>query len=145
MSHKKAAKIQQARDIIDDMIREGTVRERHINDLAMAVVMNIFNQVNFKRGVSEDVLLKRIRSRIEVLLKPKTGHERANGINGYIDVEYDNLENLIYYFMRYRSKLVGIFQDANPRNITPPASPRAASARSPGRSPRRSSTRKSPK
>lgn len=126
----------QSRKQIVEAVVDGIIDKMAPLNLAMAVIFRIFNSVNFKEGVSESVLLERIASRIEILLRKRTGHERANGLNGIEGVEYNDLDNLVFYFLHFRNKLPDIFENDRNKNVN--LSPRT-SPRTPRKSPRKSS------
>lgn len=132
------------KNIVEDVV-DGIIEKMAPLNLAMAVIFRIFNSVNFKEGVSESVLLERIASRIEILLRKKTGPVRANGLNGGIkDVEYNNLDNLVFYFLHFRNKLPDIFENDRNKNVnlsprTSPGTPRKSPRKSPSKSPRKTS------
>ena len=121
--------------IVEEVV-DGIIDKMAPLNLAMAVIVRIFNSVNFKEGVSEDVLLERIASRIEILLRKRTGHERANGLNGIEGVEYNDLDNLVFYFLHFRNELPDIFENDKNKNVN--LSPRTSPG-TPRKSPRKSS------
>lgn len=121
--------------IVEEVV-DGIIDKMAPLNLAMAVIFRIFNSVNFKEGVSESVLLKRIASRIEILLRKRTGHERANGLNGIEGVEYNDLDNLVFYFLHFRNELPDIFENDKNKNVN--LSPRTSPG-TPRKSPRKSS------